>query len=156
MIAVVQRVGEARVDVAGETVGKIPGGLLILAGVRKGDTAAHAEVLADRIAGLRIFEDEGGRMNRSVIDVGRPVLVVSQFTLCADLRRGRRPGFDGAAPPTDAVPRLEEFVGALKAQGLTVEQGRFGATMDVHLVNQGPATFLLDSADWLSKSDCVG
>ena len=156
MIVVIQRVAEARVEVEGEVVGEVGVGLLVLAGVRKGDEDADAECLADRVAGLRIFEDERGRMNRSAVDLGHGALVVSQFTLCADVRRGRRPGFDGAAPPDEAVPRLATFVRELEAKGLTVAQGRFGATMNVHLVNAGPATFVLDSADWLSRPDRSG
>lgn len=156
MIAVIQRVAEARVEVGGRTVGRVGPGLLALVGVRKGDDDEDARVLADRVAGLRIFEDEAGRMNRSAVDLGLGALVVSQFTLCADLRRGRRPGFDGAEPPEGAVPRLAAFVRELEAKGLTVEQGEFGASMDVHLVNRGPATFVLDSALWRRKNDGPG
>ncbi len=152
MIAVVQRVSEARVDVGDRTVGRVGEGLLVLLGVRKGDDDEDARVLADRVAGFRIFEDEQGRMNRSAVDLGLGALVVSQFTLCADVRRGRRPGFDGAERPDGAVPRLRAFVRALEEKGVTVEEGEFGATMDVHLVNHGPATFVLDSALWRPKS----
>lgn len=153
MIAVMQRVIEARVEVAGEVVGRIGRGLLVLLGVGKGDDEEDARILADRVAGLRVFADEAGKMNRSAVDERVDVLVVSQFTLLADLRRGRRPGFDAAERPERAIQLLAVFVAALESQGLRVEQGRFGAMMDVHLINHGPATFLLDSAIWRRYKD---
>lgn len=156
MIGVVQRVAEASVEVAGRSVGRVGAGLLVLVGVRKGDDAQDARILADRVAGLRIFEDEGGRMNRSAVELGLGALVVSQFTLCADLRRGRRPGFDDAERPEAAKALLAVFVRELEEKGLTVEEGEFGASMDVHLVNRGPATFLLDSASWRPKPGISG
>jgi D-aminoacyl-tRNA deacylase len=148
MIAVVQRVSRAEVRVAEEVVGKIAGGFLALVGVRLGDTAEDARILADRVSGLRVFEDDEGKMNRSLKDTGLSLLAVSQFTLCADLRRGRRPSFDRAAPPPIAQPLFDRFCGELRAAGLVVETGRFGASMQVELVNSGPATFVLDSAWW--------
>ncbi len=153
MIAVVQRVGHARVDVAGETVGRIEKGLLVLLGVGKGDDEEDAGILADRVAGLRIFADEFAKMNRSAIDERVGILVVSQFTLLADLRRGRRPGFEAAERPERAAELLAVFVKNLESKGLRVEQGCFGAMMDVHLVNHGPATFVLDSAMWRRYKD---
>lgn len=135
--------------VGGEEVGAIERGLLVLLGVARDDGADAADRLAERTAGLRIFPDaawpdEGKPMNRSVLDVGGAALVVSQFTLAADTSRGRRPGFSTAAPPELAEPLYERYVEALRAQGVPVETGRFGADMQVALVNDGPATFLLE------------
>ncbi len=148
MITVVQRVSRAEVRVAGEVVGRIGGGFVALLGVREGDTEEDARILADRVAGLRVFEDDQGKMNRSVLERGLAVLVVSQFTLCADVRKGRRPSFDGAARPEVAIPLCDLFAAELRRMGLVVETGRFGATMEVELVNDGPATFVLDSSTW--------
>lgn len=145
MRAVLQRVGEARVDVGGTTVGAIGQGVLVLLGVGQGDSAADARFLADKIAGLRIFEDAQGKMNLSVEDVGGSLLVVSQFTLYGDCRQGRRPGFSAAAPPEQANALYEQFVGMLRERGLTVATGVFQAEMAVSLVNDGPVTLLLDS-----------
>jgi D-tyrosyl-tRNA(Tyr) deacylase len=144
MKAVLQRVGFARVRVAGEVVGEIGPGLLVLACALRGDRAAEAQLLAEKIAGYRIFEDPAGRMNLSARDLQRPVLLVSQFTLAADGRRGRRPSFDAALEPAAARARLEELAAALRGQGLAVAEGHFGAHMEVELLNAGPATFLLD------------
>jgi D-tyrosyl-tRNA(Tyr) deacylase len=144
MRAVVQRVSRAAVEVEGETVGSIGRGLLVLLGVGGEDTELDAVVLADKIAGLRVFPDEGGRMNRSVGEVGGSVLVVSQFTLLADLRRGRRPSFAGAADPVVAAPLVEAFAAVVVDAGIPVAMGRFGAHMDVDLVNEGPVTIVLD------------
>lgn len=147
MRALLQRVARAEVRVAGEAVGTVGAGLLILLGVGPDDDAATGAGLARRIAELRIFEDEEGRTNRSLLDVGGEALVVSQFTLFADTRRGRRPGFTGAAPPDVAERLYERFCDDLAALGPRVARGRFGAEMDVELVNRGPFTIWLDTAE---------
>jgi D-tyrosyl-tRNA(Tyr) deacylase len=146
--AVIQRVTRASVTVDSETVGAIGRGLLVLVGATHGDTPEVARRLAQKTAELRIFEDAEGRFNLSLLDVSAEALIVSQFTLLADTRRGRRPSFTGAAPPELAEPLVEEFERALRALGLTVAGGRFGAHMSVDLVNDGPVTIILDSADW--------
>jgi D-aminoacyl-tRNA deacylase len=146
MRAVVQRVSRARVTVNGETAGEIGLGLLVLLGVGAGDTRADADYLAEKTVGLRIFEDAGGKMNLSVAEVGGALLVVSQFTLYGDARRGKRPSFDAAAPPEQARELYEYFVEKVRAAGLSCETGRFQETMQVELVNEGPVTVLLDSA----------
>ena len=145
MRAVVQRANRARVTVAGETTGEIGQGLLVLLGVGQNDNEAAADYLAEKIAGLRIFDDEAGRMNRAVGEVGGAVLVVSQFTLFGDVRRGKRPSFDSAARPEQARRLYEYFVEKLRAVGLRCETGRFQEMMLVELVNDGPVTILLDS-----------
>ena len=145
MRAVVQRVSRARVTVEEWTTGEIGLGLLVLLGVGHGDTESDAIYLAEKVAGLRIFEDEDGKMNRSVQDVGGSVLAVSQFTLYGDVRRGKRPSFDGAAPPEEARRLYEVFVERVQALGLRCETGRFREMMEVELVNEGPVTILLDS-----------
>jgi D-tyrosyl-tRNA(Tyr) deacylase len=145
MRAVLQRVSSARVTVEEETVGKIGAGLLILLGVEQGDSGRDGAALAKKTAELRIFEDAAGKMNLSVEDVGGQLLVVSQFTLVGDCRKGRRPGFGQAAPPDLARELYLDYVEQLRRRGLTVATGRFQATMQVALVNQGPVTFLLDS-----------
>lgn len=132
--------------VAGQVVGQIGRGLLVLLGVGHADGPGEAQQLAAKIAAMRIFPDDDGRFNRSVLDVGGAVLVVSQFTLYADTRRGRRPGFSDAAPPELAAPLVDTFADALRAQGLEVALGRFGAHMQVALVNDGPVTIMLDTA----------
>jgi D-tyrosyl-tRNA(Tyr) deacylase len=132
--------------VSGETTGAIGLGLLVLVGVGAGDTRAEADYLAEKTIGLRIFEDAGGKMNLSVTDVGGALLVVSQFTLYGDARRGKRPSFDAAAPPEWARELYEYFVERVRAAGLRCETGRFQETMQVELVNEGPVTILLDSA----------
>jgi D-tyrosyl-tRNA(Tyr) deacylase len=142
---VVQRVSSACVTVAGETVGAIGEGLLVLAGVGKDDTEAVARRLAGKLAGLRIFADAEGKMNRSLTDVGGKALVVSQFTLYGDVRKGYRPSFVDAARPDLAVPVLAAFVEELRAAGVEVAEGRFGAHMEVSLTNDGPVTILLES-----------
>lgn len=146
MRAVVQRVSRARVTVAGETAGEIGIGLLVLLGVGAGDTRADADYLAEKTIGLRVFEDTGGKMNLSVAEVSGAVLAVSQFTLYGDVRRGKRPSFDGAAAPGMARELYEYFVEKIRAAGLRCETGRFQETMQVELVNEGPVTILLDSA----------
>jgi D-tyrosyl-tRNA(Tyr) deacylase len=144
--AVVQRVSEACVEIDGQAVGAIGRGLLVLLGVEAGDGAPAADFLSRKIAALRIFEDEAGKMNRSVLEVGGALLVVSQFTLLADLRKGNRPSFIAAALPDQAEPLYERFCAGLRAQGLAVATGRFGAKMAVRLVNDGPVTIWLDGA----------
>jgi D-tyrosyl-tRNA(Tyr) deacylase len=146
MRAVVQRVSRAQVVIAGEVSGQIGLGLLILLGVGRDDTEADANYLAEKIAGLRVFEDDSGKMNRSVQDVGGSVLAVSQFTLYGDVRRGKRPSFDAASPPEKARQLYEFFVERIRSTGLRCETGRFQEMMKVELVNQGPVTILLDSA----------
>ena len=146
MRAVVQRVTRAQVSVGEEVVGKIAKGLLVLLGVAKTDTAAEAEYLAAKITGLRIFEDENGKMNLSLAETHGAVLAVSQFTLYADVRRGKRPSFDEAAPPELARELYEYFVMKIREIGVVCETGRFQAMMQVELVNDGPVTVLLDSA----------
>jgi len=145
MRAVIQRVCEARVEVGGEVVGAIGTGFLVLLGVAQGDTSADAAYLAEKTAGLRVFEDAAGKMNLALQEVGGAVLAVSQFTLLGDCRKGRRPGFTDAAPPQLADPLYGEYVAALRAAGLSVATGVFRAEMRVHLVNDGPVTLLLDS-----------
>jgi len=145
MRAVLQRVARASVTVAGEVVGRIEGGWLVLLGVGQGDGAAEAAYLADKTLNLRAFPDADGKMNLSVRDTGGAALVVSQFTLYGDCRKGRRPGFTDAAPPDMANELYRTYCDALRAGGLRVETGRFQAHMDVELLNDGPVTFLLDS-----------
>jgi D-tyrosyl-tRNA(Tyr) deacylase len=145
MRTLIQRVTEASVDVAGERVGAIGAGLLLLVAAGVGDGPADAARMAAKVARLRIFADAEGRMNRSLLDVGGEALVVSQFTLYADTRRGNRPGFTGAAPPDEGEALVEAFAAALRDLGVPVEAGRFGAHMQVRLVNDGPVTIWLDS-----------
>ena len=145
MRAVIQRVSSARVEVNGEVTGSIGRGLLVLLGVGRGDSEKQAAWLAEKIGGLRIFEDDAGKMNLSMQDVGGSALVVSQFTLLGDCRRGRRPSFTEAAPPDEADRLYQEFVARLRALGIPVATGVFQAHMDVHLVNDGPVTILLDT-----------
>ncbi|NGZ73696.1 D-aminoacyl-tRNA deacylase [Saccharibacillus alkalitolerans] len=147
MKIVIQRCKSASVEVEGEAVGSIGHGLMILVGVTEGDTEKDARYLADKAAGLRIFEDEAGKMNHSVEDVGGSVLSVSQFTLYGDCRKGRRPNFMAAARPEPALALYEAFNEALRARGLTVETGVFGAMMDVSLSNWGPVTLIVDSKE---------
>ena len=144
MRAVVQRVSRAAVRVDGEVVGSCDAGLVVLVGVRHEDTSATAEHLAGRIARLRIFPDEEGRFDRSLVDTGGGALVVSQFTLLADTRKGNRPSFTDAAPPEQAAPLVERFADALRDLGVRVETGVFGAEMEVELVNDGPVTIVLE------------
>jgi D-aminoacyl-tRNA deacylase len=145
MRAVVQRVSRASVTVDGQIVGNIERGLLVLLGVTHADTEAAADYLAEKIVGLRIFEDDAGKMNFSVADVGGAVLAVSQFTLYGDARKGKRPSFDDAARPEQARKLYEYFVERVRALGLRCETGRFQEMMQVELVNDGPVTILLDS-----------
>ena len=143
MRAVCQRVGSARVIVAGEVVGEIGRGLCVLLGVAQADGPSDASHLAGKVARLRVFEDDGGRFDRSLLDVGGSALVVSQFTLIADTSKGNRPSFSGAAAPESAEPVYEGFCAELRALGVPVEQGVFGARMAVELVNDGPVTIVL-------------
>lgn len=145
MRAVVQRIREARVEIAGETVGAARTGVVVLVGVAAEDGRDQAQWLADKVANLRIFEDDEGKMNRSLLDVGGDALVVSQFTLYGDARRGRRPSFIRAAQGAAAEATYEAVVEELRALGIPCGTGRFGATMELHLVNSGPVTILLDS-----------
>ena len=146
MRAVVQRVTAARVEVAGEVVGRIEKGLVAFVGIGKGDTESEATYIVDKIVGLRIFEDDRGKMNRALADVGGALLVVSQFTLYGDVRRGRRPGFDDAMAPETAEPLYDRFVALAKERHPKVETGRFRADMRVLVDNDGPVTILLDTA----------
>lgn len=149
MRAVVQRVSSASVTVGGEAVASIGAGLLVLAAVGNDDADADADYLADKIANLRVFPDEAGRFDRSALDLGADLLVVSQFTLYGDVRKGRRPSFTDAAPPEEAQARFADLVERFRATGLPVQTGRFQEMMDVALVNDGPVTLILDSADRL-------
>lgn len=146
MRALVQRVSEARVEVAGEAVGEIGPGMLVLVCAMRGDGDEEARLLARKVAALRIFEDDAGKMNRSVGAVGGGALVVSQFTLSADTRRGNRPGFSAAAAPDEGERLYELFARTLSEHDVPVAKGRFGAAMQVHLVNDGPVTIWLDTA----------
>jgi D-tyrosyl-tRNA(Tyr) deacylase len=145
MRAVVQRVVRAKVAIAGAVAGEIGPGLLVLLGVTHDDTPEQARWLAEKIAGLRIFNDADGKMNRDVMEVGGSVLVVSQFTLYGDCRKGRRPSFIAAAGPETAIPLYEAFIHAVKALGVPAATGQFGADMQVELVNDGPVTLIVDS-----------
>ena len=147
MKALLQRVTQASVSVEGEAVGAIGRGLAVLLGAARGDIAEDAERLARKTAELRIFPDAAGRFNLSLLDIGGEALVVSQFTLLADTRRGRRPDFMAAAPPEEAEPLVERYVSVLKEMGVAVATGRFGAHMLVEIHNDGPVTILLDTAD---------
>ena len=145
MRVVLQRVRRARVTVEGEEVGAIGPGLLILLGIRQGDTLDSVRWLADKIVSLRIFQDAADNMNLGLLDVGGAVLVVSQFTLYGDCRKGRRPSFIDAAPPEMAIPLYEAFLNGIRAHGVPTACGRFGAMMQVELVNDGPVTLIVDS-----------
>jgi D-tyrosyl-tRNA(Tyr) deacylase len=142
---VIQRVSRAAVRVDGAIVGVIDRGLLVLAGLQKGDTESDVEQAAHRIATLRVFEDDGGRMNRGLDEIGGKVLAVSQFTLAGSIRKGRRPSFDGAMPGDLALPLFDRFVELLRGRGVGVETGVFGAMMEVELVNDGPVTLIWES-----------
>src|SRR5574341_83219 len=145
MRAVIQRVKEAKVEIDEEVVGRIREGFLVFLGVRKDDAEEDVRYLADKVLGLRIFEDEAGKMNLSITDVKGEILAVSQFTLYGDSRKGKRPSFDEAAPPDVAERLYELFVKEIRKSGIKVETGKFRAPMDVHLINSGPVTILLDS-----------
>jgi D-tyrosyl-tRNA(Tyr) deacylase len=145
MRAVVQRVTRAQVTVDGEVVGKIESGLCVLVGVAAADSERDARALAEKVVGLRIFEDEGGKMNRSVLEAGGGVLAISQFTLLGDVRRGKRPSFSGALEPAAARALFDAFCGVCRSLGASVESGRFREHMLVELVNDGPVTILIDT-----------
>ncbi len=147
MKAVLQRASSASVTVEGETVGRIGAGLVVLLGVERGDGPGDLDWMVRKVAELRMFTDDEGKMNLSVEDINGEVLVVSQFTLCADCRKGRRPGFGNACEPDRAERMYEDFVARLRRRGLTVATGTFAAMMDVALVNNGPVTFILESPD---------
>ena len=146
MRSVVQRVSRALVTIGREQVGTIGPGLVVLLGIHTNDSEKEAKWLADKIVGLRIFEDDKGLMNRSLLDVDGEMLIVSQFTLYGDCRKGRRPGYSSAARPEVAEPLYEHFIHMVQQQGVTTATGRFGAMMQVELINDGPVTLLLDSA----------
>lgn len=152
MKLVIQRVSRAGVEVNANTVGTIGLGLLVLVGVGRDDTEQDADYLLDKVLGLRIFPDDNGKMNRNVAEAGGSLLVVSQFTLYGDCRRGRRPSFDAAAPPDRALALYEYFVGTARRGAVAVETGVFQAAMQVHLTNDGPVTILMDSADRVKRS----
>jgi D-tyrosyl-tRNA(Tyr) deacylase len=147
MRILLQRVTRAAVRVGGETIAEIGPGLLLLVGIGASEGPGEDDRLADKVVHLRVFEDDDGKMNRSLADVGGEILVVPQFTLYGDLRSGRRPSWDGAAPPEVAADRVEAFARALEARGAPVRRGRFGAHMEVDLVNDGPVTLWLDTAE---------
>lgn len=149
MKAVIQRVKKASVTVNGEVTGSIEKGYLVLLGVMDGDTEAEADLMAQKLTKLRVFSDEEGKMNRSVMDVNGGILVVSQFTLCADCRKGNRPSFTSSAPVDTAVSLYERFIQNLRDLGVEkVENGVFGADMDVALINDGPVTIIYDTQEW--------
>jgi D-tyrosyl-tRNA(Tyr) deacylase len=152
MRLVVQRVSRAAVRVGDETVGAVGAGAVVLVGIGAADTPELVDRMADKLRGLRYFEDEAGRTNRAIAEAGGALLVVSQFTLYADLRRGRRPGFTDAAAPEIAEPLVERFAARLNAGGVEVAMGRFGGSMAVELVNEGPFTLVLDSDRDLAES----
>ncbi len=145
MRAVIQRVKESGVRVADETIARITGGILLLLGVAEGDTVAEADYLAEKTVNLRIFEDPNGKMNLSLLETRGQMLIVSQFTLLGDCRKGRRPSFTGAAAPEKANELYEYFVGRIREYGIHAVTGRFGAMMDVFLINDGPVTLILES-----------
>ncbi len=145
MRAVIQRVGRASVSIDGQRVSSIGGGLVVFLGVHASDGTGELQWMADKIIHLRIFEDHEGKMNRSLLDLGKEMLIVSQFTLYGDCRKGRRPGFSQAAPPTHAEPVYRQFIDEIRKRGISVAAGRFQATMEVELVNDGPVTLLIDS-----------
>ncbi len=151
MKAVIQRVKRSSVSIGETVVGEIGQGLMVLLGVTDTDTERECDYLADKITGLRIFEDEAGKMNRSLLDVGGDMLIVSQFTLCADCRKGRRPSFVRAARPETAVPLYERFIAQVQAQGVRTATGEFGADMLVSIENDGPVTIPMDTDEIMPR-----
>ena len=152
MRLVIQRVRESEVTVNGSTTGSIRSGLVVLIGISREDTRGEADYMLDKLLGLRIFSDDSGKMNRNIVESGGALLLVSQFTLYGDCRKGRRPSFDRAAPPEIAQPLYEYFVESARKGPVPVETGLFQATMEVHLINAGPVTILLDSDDRQKKT----
>ena len=152
MRLVIQRVKESKVTVDGSTTGSIRSGLMVLIGISREDTRAEADYMLDKLLGLRIFPDDSGKMNRNIVESGGALLLVSQFTLYGDCRKGRRPSFDRAAPPEMAQTLYEYFVESARKGPVPVETGLFQATMEVHLINAGPVTILLDSDDRQKKT----
>ena len=153
MKAVVQRVKRSSVTIDGKMVGEIGQGLMVLLGVSEEDTERECDYLADKIVGLRIFEDDAGKMNRSLLDIQGEMLIVSQFTLCADCRKGRRPSFVRAARPEKAIPLYERFISQVQAQGIRTATGEFGADMLVSIENDGPVTIPLDTDEIMPKGN---
>lgn len=151
MKAVVQRVKQSSVSIDGKIVGEIQCGLMVLLGVTDVDTEQECDYLADKIAGLRIFEDDAGKMNRSLLDIQGEMLIVSQFTLCADCRKGRRPSFIRAAKPETAIPLYNRFIAQIQARGIRTATGEFGADMLVSIENDGPVTIPLDTEEIMPK-----
>lgn len=152
MRAVIQRVTGASVAVAGKTVGECSKGYMLLLGVMNGDSEREADLLAMKTAMLRVFEDENGKMNKSILDIGGEILCISQFTLCADVKKGNRPSFTPSAPPAQAKALYEYFVSALYKEGVKkVDKGVFGADMQVSLVNDGPVTIVFDTDEWANS-----
>jgi len=144
MIAVIQRVKQASVTINDKLFSEIKQGILVLLGVEKNDTEEQARFIADKISELRIFDDEAGKMNLSLLDIGGEMLVVSQFTLAGDCKKGKRPSFDNAARPEQAIPLYEKFIEFVKEKNVPVKTGEFGAMMDVGLINDGPVTFVIN------------
>mgnify|MGYP004527612287 FL=1 len=152
MRAVIQRVTGSSVEVDGKTVGSCGRGFTVLLGVMNGDTEKEADILAAKVAKLRVFEDENGKMNLSVLDIGGEILCISQFTLCADVKKGNRPSFTPSAPPAEANALYEYFVNRLLSEGVSkVDKGVFGADMQVSLVNDGPVTIVFDTVEWANS-----
>lgn len=152
MRAVIQRVTGSSVEVDGKTVGSCGRGFTVLLGVMNGDTEKEADILAAKVAKLRVFEDENGKMNLSVLDIGGEILCISQFTLCADVKKGNRPSFTPSAPPVEANALYEYFVNRLLSEGVSrVDKGVFGADMQVSLVNDGPVTIVFDTVEWANS-----
>lgn len=151
MRLIIQRVKESKVTVNGSTAGAIRSGLMVLIGIAREDTRAEVDYMLDKLMGLRIFPDDSGRMNRNIVESGGELLLVSQFTLYGDCRKGRRPSFDRAAPPKEAQALYEYFVASARQRDVAVQTGVFQASMEVHLINDGPVTILLDSDDRQKK-----
>jgi len=147
MKAVIQRVKRASVEINNELYSNIECGILVLLGIEKGDTEEQAEYLSKKIIELRIFDDNNGKMNLSLVDINGAILIVSQFTLAGNCTKGKRPGFDNAAKPETAIPLYEKFIEFLKDKNIQVETGKFGAMMDISLVNDGPVTFILSTSN---------
>lgn len=154
MKAIIQRVRRSSVTIDGTVVGKIGPGLTLLLGVTESDTENQCDYLAEKAVNLRIFEDDAGKMNRSLLDIGGEMLIISQFTLCADCRKGRRPSFIAAARPEQAVPLYERFVAQVQTQGVQTASGQFGADMLVSIENDGPVTIILDTEEIMPDAKC--